>query len=81
MGGDKLIDVEKIANELIEKNVRCPACKSLDMTASPKPFALPRYHDTIGGLDALDIAEVAVVQCNNCNYMLFFNAANYKTDT
>lgn len=75
-----MIDVEKIANELLDKEVKCPACRSQDLGASAKEFALPRFYKSISKLDDKNVLPVAVVQCRNCGYVLFFNATNYEVD-
>lgn len=75
-----MIDVEKIANELADKKVKCPACKSFNLGASSKEFALPRYYESIDKLDDKNVLPIALVQCRDCGYVLFFNAANYETD-
>jgi len=76
----KMIDVDKIARELVEKQVKCPACKSLNLGASVKEFALPRYYESIDKLDDQNVLPIALVQCRDCGYVLFFNASNYEID-
>lgn len=71
-----MIDVEKLGKFLVEKKVFCPACNFNKFIIVENEYCLPKWLPAIGGLDSQRTFVTAVVQCENCGYLLLFNAIN-----
>ena len=70
------LDTEKLHNKIVEKfadAMTCPFCHSDNWTVSEILFGLAEMHNygiILGG----DVVPLVVSQCENCSYIVSFNA-------